>query len=332
MAFFEGERTARSRDFLADDIVRFTTLFANLYAVGTAERWVLVDAGLPGFARSIRRAAEQKFGAGARPEAIVLTHGHWDHSGSALELSKLWDAPIFAHTLELPYLTGKSNYAPKDPTVGGMIGMAARVFPSRGYDFGPRVQALPANGAVPALPDWIWIHTPGHTHGHVSLWRKRDAVLLAGDALTTVNQDNPYTAVTRTAEFYRPPAPFTVDWDAAGASLCTLASLAPAAVGAGHGLPIAGPDTADRLLAYARSFDRPSGGRYVQAPAQADESGIVKLPPPVPDQTGRLIAVWAVTGVAGVAAMLVAQEVKKRRDRSKAEKAVKPDEEDAAKS
>lgn len=319
MALSDPERSARPRDFLADDIARFTTLFANLYAAGTARRWVLVDAGLPGFARSIRRAAEQRFGSGTRPEAIVLTHGHWDHSGSALELSKTWDVPIFAHTLELPYLTGKSNYAPKDPTVGGVIGMAARVFPSHGYDFGARVQALPSNGAVPALPDWVWVHTPGHTHGHVSFFRKRDGVLLAGDALTTVNQDNPYTMVTRKAEFYRPPAPFTVDWDAAGTSLCALAALAPSAVGAGHGTPISGPDTADRLLEYTMSFERPTGGRYVRIPAHADESGIVSLPPPVADETGRLMAVWAVTGVGGVAAMLLAKEIKKRRDRAKAE-------------
>ena len=38
----------------------------------------------------------------------------------------------------------------------------------------------------------------------------------------------------------------------------------------------------------------------------------------VPDQTGRLLAVWAVTGVAGVAAVLIAQEAMRRRERSKA--------------
>jgi glyoxylase-like metal-dependent hydrolase (beta-lactamase superfamily II) len=304
---------------LADDILRISTLFANLYIIGTPERWVLLDTGLPRFARTVVRSAERRFGSAARPQAILLTHGHWDHAGNALELSKLWDVPIFAHALELPYLTGKSGYAPKDPTVGGMIGMAARVFPSSGYDLGERVLALPDNGAVPALPEWLWIHTPGHTHGHLSLWRQRDGVLLAGDALTTVNQDNPYTAARRRPEFYRPPAPFTVDWDAAGTSICTLASLAPQAAGAGHGLPIAGPDTADRLLEYATSFERPGHGRYTQVPAHADASGIITLPPPVPDETGRLLAVWAVTGVAGVAAVLIAKQAKRYLDRGKAE-------------
>ncbi len=288
--------------------------------VGTAERWVLVDTGLPTFAGSIRRNVEQRFGPGTRPEAIILTHGHWDHAGNALELSKLWDVPIFAHELELPYLTGKSNFAPKDPTVGGMIGFASRLMPSKGYDFGDRVRPLPADSSVPSLPAWHWIHTPGHTHGHVSLFRDQDRVLLAGDALTTVNQDNPYTMVTRKPEFYRPPSPFTVDWDAAIGSVHELAKLHPSMVGAGHGWPISGPGTDGQFQAFAAALLPPAQGRYSHQPVRADATGIVELPPPVPDKTGRLIAVWAVTGFAGVAAVLIAQEVKKRRDRAKQDK------------
>ena len=56
-------------------------------------------------------------GAGAPPEAIVLTHGHFDHAGSALQLAEYWDVPIYAHRLEMPYLTGKADYPPPDPTI-----------------------------------------------------------------------------------------------------------------------------------------------------------------------------------------------------------------------
>ncbi len=309
MGLSELERATPRRDLLADDIIRLPTLFANLYAVGTASRWVLVDTGLPGFAGSIRRRTEQRFGK-SRPEAIILTHGHWDHAGSALELAKGWDVPVYAHPLEWPYLTGKSDYAPKDPAVGGMIALMARFFPSSGYDLGEHVKPLPEYGAVPGMPEWRWIHTPGHTHGHVSLFRERDGVLLAGDAITTVNQDRAYTMIMRTPEFYRPPAPFTVDWIEAEKSIIALATLRPRVVGAGHGWPIQGPHTAEQFAQFARTFHRPRRGRYTEFPARADEDGIVALPPPVADRTGRLAAALA---AGGVAALLIAYGMKRRR-------------------
>ena len=50
-----------------------------------------------------------------------------------------------------------------------------------------RALDLSAQGAsVPGLPDWECIPTPGHTPGHVSFFRPRDRVLIAGDAVLTV--------------------------------------------------------------------------------------------------------------------------------------------------
>src|SRR3984957_15366708 len=103
---------------IAHGLARLKLLTANVYFVGKpGSAWSLVDAGTPNNALRIRRAAEQRFGPSARPSGIVLTHGHRDHAGSALELAEMWDVPIYAHSLERPCLTGKSGYAPKDPTV-----------------------------------------------------------------------------------------------------------------------------------------------------------------------------------------------------------------------
>ena len=92
----------------ATDVGRVYVAFVSAYLVGTpGGPWVLVDTGLPHLSALLRRRAEQLHG-GRPPEAIVLTHGHFDHAGNALDLSRRWDAPVYAHPLELPYLTGRS--------------------------------------------------------------------------------------------------------------------------------------------------------------------------------------------------------------------------------
>lgn len=176
----------------ASDVGRLYIAIVNVYFVGArGAPWVLVDTGLPSFAALVRRRAADRYGSGSRPEAIVLTHGHFDHAGNVIELSREWDVPVYAHRLELPYLTGQSGYPPQDPTVGGALGFLSRAFPHTGIDLGTRVHPLPEDGTVPGMPGWRWGHTPGHTAGHVSIYRDSDRFLLAGDALATVDQDSP---------------------------------------------------------------------------------------------------------------------------------------------
>ena len=291
---------------VTSDVAFMTTVFVNLYMIGApGEPWVLVDTGLPLQAGRVRRAAEDRYGAGARPQAIVLTHGHFDHAGNALELAREWNVPIYAHELEMPYLTGRSDYPPQDPTVGGALAQMSRLFPHSGYDFGALVKQLPADGTVPELPEWRWLHTPGHTHGHVSLYRERDRLLLSGDALATVNQESPVTLITLEKELRQPPAPFTTDWIAARRSIELLADLRPAIIAAGHGLPIKEGDVAARLERFAETFAPPSDGRYVREPAQADERGVTKLPPPVPD-TVRKVMIGTALATVAVGALVLA--------------------------
>ena len=43
----------------------------NVAAIGDAHRWVLLDAGLPGYAYEIRDAAADRFGAGVRTATLI---------------------------------------------------------------------------------------------------------------------------------------------------------------------------------------------------------------------------------------------------------------------
>src|ERR1019366_5159251 len=75
---------------------------SNVYFVQSGETWVLVDTGWRGRAELINSAAETLSGVGTRPRAIVLTHVHPDHAGSASELAHMWDVTVYVHPDELP--------------------------------------------------------------------------------------------------------------------------------------------------------------------------------------------------------------------------------------
>ncbi|MDQ3181154.1 MAG: MBL fold metallo-hydrolase [Acidobacteriota bacterium] len=291
---------------VADGIFHTKIIFVNAYFVETPENtpgsFVIIDTGLPFAATRVKHAVENRYGAGAKPTAIVLTHGHFDHAGSALSLAEDWDVPIYAHRLEMPYLTGKSDYPPQDPTVGGAIAQMSRMFPHGGYDFGSRVSALPDGGDIAEMHGWKFLHTPGHTAGHISLWREADRTLLAGDALTTMNLDSWVSQITEKKEFCSPPKPFTTDWQAARRSVELLAELEPRVVAAGHGEPIDDADTAEQLKELARNFDAPRKGRYVTSPAITDESGVVAVPPPATDNV-KIAAAGIAAGILVTAMM-----------------------------
>ena len=90
--------------------------------------WVLIDTGVMGTTGLIESAAAERFGENARPAAIIQTHGHFNHIGALEESSKKWDAPVFAHELEVPYLNGSAAYPPPDPGVGGMMSLLSLLY------------------------------------------------------------------------------------------------------------------------------------------------------------------------------------------------------------
>ncbi len=251
------------------DLICYTIQIVNICLVGNPEmkEFVLVDTGMPRSAKEVISVTEKYFGANSRPKAIILTHGHFDHIGSVIDLVKYWRVPVYAHLLEIPFLTGQKSYPEPDASVeGGMVAKMSPFFPNEPINLGDHIKALPSDGTIPHMPNFKWIHTPGHTPGHVSLFREKDRALIAGDAFITVKQEYLFKVLTQQQEISGPPRYLTTDWKTAKESIIKLEALKPTVAVTGHGVPMMGELLTNSLQTLVKEFEKiamPDYGKYV---------------------------------------------------------------------
>lgn len=250
-------------------LMNFTVVTACLVGepASKTDEWVLVDTGLENSSAAILDYAKERFGENSLPKAIILTHGHFDHVGSVIKLSQYWDVPVYIHELELPYITGEKDYPLADSKVDeGMVAKMSPTFPHTAIDLRSRAMALPSDGSVPGIPGWRWIHTPGHTEGHVSLFRDSDRVLIVGDAFTTTKQESLLSVMMQHIKVSGPPKYLTTDWQSAERSVKRLMELKPSLAIPSHGKPLKGESLTKHLEELVNHFDeiaKPKQGRFV---------------------------------------------------------------------
>lgn len=183
----------------------------------------LVDAGISTMTSGILRFIE-RLQAGPL-QKIVLTHGHADHTGSIKRILQVCPVPVYAHSIEIPYMEGDLPYPRRKKP-------AATV--SKGL-----VQALPEDGqgALGMISGLTPYHAPGHSPGHVVYHHAEDQVLLAGDLFTSKN-----------GRLNRPMPMFTADMREAVRSSSIVGQLKPKQLEVSHGNPVLW--AADHLEAY----------------------------------------------------------------------------------
>jgi glyoxylase-like metal-dependent hydrolase (beta-lactamase superfamily II) len=249
---------------------------SNVYFVQSKSSWVLIDAASANCGRLIRSTAEALFGANTQADSILLTHDHPDHAGSALELARLWGCPVYMHPDELPLaiaeeLSVMERYAnPLDrwiilPLLHAMPRQRVKSMLLK-QSLKDVARALDPGDAVPNLPGWKWIPSPGHTPGHIAFFRTGDGTLITGDAVITADL-NSFSGIlswclrTQKQTISGPPLYSTRNKREAKESVTALAALDPRVLASGHGVPMEGDEVAGGLHALAERLgaqDSPS--------------------------------------------------------------------------
>jgi glyoxylase-like metal-dependent hydrolase (beta-lactamase superfamily II) len=184
---------------VAEGVHRIDDAYTNWYLVEDGAQLTVVDAGVPTSWESFRSALSELGRSPSDVAAVVLTHAHFDHLGFAERARRELGVPVWVHEDDVPltrypmgyqHERGRSRYLANP----GALPIMASLTRNRAFWPSPvaevrtyRDGALDVPGAPRVVP------SPGHTYGHCALHLPDRGVLLAGDAIVTLD---PYTGRT----------------------------------------------------------------------------------------------------------------------------------------
>ena len=150
----------------------------NLLVDKAAHESMLIDTGLIGELPFLSNALKSA-GLGWKDiKAILLTHGHLDHTAHLARLKELTGAPLLAHPMEQPHIDGTFPYRGASRLCGALEAFGRWVLC---YKSVPIDEPLSAGMELPYWGGLKVIHLPGHTQGHCGFYSQRFDLLFTGD-------------------------------------------------------------------------------------------------------------------------------------------------------
>lgn len=226
---------------VAEGVHRVEDAYTNWYLLEEGGRITVVDTGVPTSWRSLHAALARIGYTTDAVEAVVLTHGHFDHLGFAERARAELGVPVYVHENDVPLTRHPWRYDHECP---------------RSYYFATQVQALPMVAAFVRNRAWLArpvkavvryqdgtlpvpgsprvVFTPGHTLGHCALHVPERDLVFAGDAVVMLD---PYRAAKGPCII---AGAATADSERNLRSLDALAETGAGTVLTGHGEPWTG--------------------------------------------------------------------------------------------
>ncbi|CDN74006.1 MBL fold metallo-hydrolase [Elizabethkingia anophelis] len=179
---------------------------------------ILVDSGIRSSYNTIKKALLK-----IPVYQHILTHAHADHQGCSDQICAEFEIPLLCHPDEV-FRTETGMVTNDYPAPQHWVAkLQQKYWAGQGH----KVERTIAEND--RIGNFQVIETPGHSPGHISLFRERDGVLIIGDAATNMN------LLTTATGLRLPPNIFTSDQQRNIKSLQKLAKLNPAIICFGHG-------------------------------------------------------------------------------------------------